>query len=383
MRIVCTVTNDLAQDQRMERICNSLRAVGHEVTLVGRRLPTSKPLVDRPYRQHRIFCEHTQGKRFYAEYNYRLWRVLRKWDYDAICSVDLDTLLPGYLLTRGGRARLVYDAHEWFSETPEVVARPRVQWIWRRLGRWLVPKTDLRYTVAPVLAGLLEEDYGMGFGVVRNLPRRAEKRNRPRDPRPPGANVDSDLRARPHTLLYQGMLNPGRGLEAAIHALARLPTCQLDIVGDGPERPDLEALARQLGLTDRITFHGFVSPDRLPEYTNRAWLGLNLFDGDSPNYYYSLANKALDYLQAHLPSVQMDFPEYRAINHEFDCYLLVENLDHEQLAKKIAALLTDEKRYAGLRKNCERAASVLNWEEEEKRLLAYWAGLTGPKKPGR
>jgi len=174
MIIICLVTNDLAQDQRMDRICSSLVRAGHEVTLVGRLLPTSKDLPDKTYRQHRIRCRYHKGKMFYAEYNYRLVRELRSWQYDAVCAVDLDTLLAGVQLTASSHHKLVFDAHEWFSETPEVVNRPLIRGLWRGLAKALVPKSDARYTVAPMLAKQLEEEYGVPFGTVRNLPLRRE-----------------------------------------------------------------------------------------------------------------------------------------------------------------------------------------------------------------
>lgn len=372
MRIVCTVTNDLAQDQRMDRICASLQAAGHQVTLVGRELPDSNPLAERTYAQYRIHCRFTTGKSFYAEYNYRLWRELRKWNYDAICSVDLDTLLAGYWLTRATDRRWVYDAHEWFSETPEVYNRPLVRSAWRRLGRWLVPKTDARYTVAPRLALELKRDYGCDFGVVRNVPHRSilvtEQRDGPKD-------------RKWGVILYQGMLNPGRGLETVIEAMAYLPECKLWIVGDGPERGRLKDLTAMLGLHQQIWFTGFQPYHELPAITRRAWLGLNLLDASaSPSYYYSLANKALDYLQAGLPSVQMDLPEYRAIAEEFGCYVLLDRLDPALLAGRIQALVTDPATYNKLRDNCLAAAEALNWEREEDRLLTIWRGIDHQSK---
>ena len=353
MKIVCTVTNDLSHDQRMHRICTTLAAAGHSVTLVGRWLPDSPPLPDRPYRQHRIRCRYRRGKRFYLEYNWRLWRTLRGWDFDYLNSVDLDTLPAGYLLDR---PHWVYDAHEWFSETPEVVGRPLVRRAWQLLGRWLVPKTTARYTVAEILSEKLSDEYGCSFGVVRSLPVRRPVPDRP----PPAEKI----------LLYQGMLNPGRGLDVAVAALAGLPDCRLWLVGSGPEEAGLRELADRLGVGDRVTFHGFQPPDRLPAYTRAAWLGLNLLDAVSPSYYYSLANKSLDYVQDGLPSVQMDFPEYRAINDRHDCYLILHKLAPAPLARLIESV--DETRYGELRRNCARAAEVLCWEREGERLLGYF-----------
>lgn len=343
----------------MHRICGSLQAAGHTVTLVGRVLPNSPPLTPRPYQQHRISCRTLRGKRFYVEYNLRLWGQLRRWDFDVICAADLDTLPAGVILA-GISRKLVYDAHEWFSETPEVYHRPLVRGFWRGLGRALVPFTDARYTVGPKLAEALEKDYGRPFEVIRNLPQK---------------QADSFSENTGGVILYQGMLNPGRGLEQAIGALPLLPDCRLWIVGSGPERGRLEALAEREGVADRVWFAGFRPPEELPELTKQSWLGLNLLEGSSPSYYYSLANKSLDYLQAGLPSVQMDYPEYRALHERYHCFVLLEELTAPALAARIRQLWDAPAAYDQLRENCRAAARELCWEREEARLLAIYAAL--------
>ncbi len=368
MTIICLVTNDLAQDQRMDRICSSLVGAGHEVTLVGRLLPSSKDLPDKPYRQHRIRCRYHKGKLFYAEYNYRLVRELRSWGYDAVCAVDLDTLLAGVQLTASARHKLVFDAHEWFSETPEVVGRPLVRGIWRGLAKALVPKSDARYTVAPMLAQQLEEEYGVPFGTVRNLP----LRRKPPTRTAPAAAPPATSR---HVLLYQGMLNPGRGLVVALAALAALPNCVLWLIGDGPEMEKLKKCAEDFGITDRVWFAGFRPPAELPALTEKAWLGLNLLDAVSPSYYYSLANKAFDYVQAGLPSVQMAFPEYCALQDEYGCYALLDQLEPGPLVEVISQLVRNPEAYARLKAATTRPADELVWENEEAKLLKIWATL--------
>jgi glycosyltransferase involved in cell wall biosynthesis len=62
-----------------------------------------------------------------------------------------------------------------------------------------------------------------------------------------------------HALMV-GRLTPVKGIGFMLEALARLEPghpWQLDLVGDGPRRGELEAQAAQLGVADRVTFHGF------------------------------------------------------------------------------------------------------------------------------
>jgi glycosyltransferase involved in cell wall biosynthesis len=356
-RIICTVTNDLHQDQRMHRICQALVEVGFEVWLVGRLKPNSRPLPPQAYRQHRLACRYHKGKLFYLEFNLRLLFFLLRHPARYINTVDLDTLLPGYLASRWHGAACVYDAHEYFTETPEVVRRPTVRRVWSWLARWLIPRADAAYTVGPALAEVLSQNYGRPFGVVRNLPLRS------------AASAEPPTR---RVLLYQGMLNEGRGLEAAIMAMHQLPDCELWLAGDGDIRPQLQQLAAREQLNHRIQWLGFVPPAQLPELTRQAWLGLNLLENSGLSYYYSLANKSLDYIQSGLPSINMDFPEYRALCRRYGVFVLLPELSAQALAQAVRRLISHPAEYAALRQACLLAAPELCWEQEKEKLLQWY-----------
>lgn len=68
---------------------------------------------------------------------------------------------------------------------------------------------------------------------------------------------------------YVGRLVPEKGVELLLHAAAGNPApVSLLIVGDGPERPALEALAGRLGIAPRCRFAGSVGYDRMSEVLN-------------------------------------------------------------------------------------------------------------------
>ncbi|WP_367389267.1 glycosyltransferase family 4 protein [Lewinella sp. LCG006] len=362
--IICTVTNDLSQDQRMIRICSSLQAAGYQVTLVGRQLPHSLPLVDHAFRQHRLRCWFHAGKLFYLEYNLRLLYYLYRHRAQIINAVDLDTLLPAYLISRLQRSVCVYDAHEYFTEVPEVIRRPRVQRLWSALADWIIPSLQHAYTVAPALAELLTQRYGTPFSVVRNLPLRQEVTESPSAPKE-------------KIIFYQGMLNEGRGLEAAILAMVQLPpTILLHIAGTGDLEAELHQLVNDHQLQDRVRFLGFVPPASLPALTKKAWLGLNLLENTGLSYYYSLANKTFDYLQAGVPALHMDFPEYRALHDAYDTFILLPNLEVDGLVSAILALVHQPERYKQLQEHNLQASKHLTWEEEEQQLLKIYRKIS-------
>ncbi|MBK9289788.1 MAG: glycosyltransferase [Flavobacteriales bacterium] len=130
----------------MHRTCTVLQELGYEVLLVGRMLPGSLPL-ERPYTTKRMRLLFRKGPAFYAEYNVRLFFLLLVVRASLFVSNDLDTLLPNYLVAKLRRKQLVYDTHEFFTEVPELVSRPRVRAVWLAIERWIFPKLENVMTV--------------------------------------------------------------------------------------------------------------------------------------------------------------------------------------------------------------------------------------------
>lgn len=88
----------------------------------------------------------------------------------------------------------------------------------------------------------------------------------------PDLNLTAAVRgrlARPE-LLFMSRLIPEKGVLDAVAALAELPSLILHVAGEGPARPAAEALAAELGVADRVVFHGQVSGEAKAELLRRA-----------------------------------------------------------------------------------------------------------------
>jgi len=79
----------------------------------------------------------------------------------------------------------------------------------------------------------------------------------------PRAAARASIGAEGFTLISVGHLVANKGHDKAIAALPRLPDARLLVVGGGPERGRLEALAQRLGVAARVRFAGVLTQDQL------------------------------------------------------------------------------------------------------------------------
>lgn len=339
----------------MHRICGTLAANGYLVTLVGRRKRSSPKVASKVYKQKRIRCLFEKGKLFYLEYNIRLFFYLMSKKFDAVCAIDLDTLVAAMFRARLRGGKLGYDAHEYFSEVPEVVDRKLVKKVWERLAAFAIPKTHFRYTVSATLANVFEERYGQPFDVIRNVPHVLSSNSAPHP-----------LQNEPY-ILYQGALNEGRGLEVLIESMVELPL-KLVIAGEGDLSKELRQLAERLGLANKIHFLGFYTDVEIEPYTKNAFLGYCLLENRGLSYYYSLANKFFDYTMSGIPALIPEFPEYLQLQKDFEVGVSCK-LEVQAVVRAVTQLLDDQPRWNVLSENALAAAEHLNWDREGQKLL--------------
>jgi glycosyltransferase involved in cell wall biosynthesis len=116
---------------------------------------------------------------------------------------------------------------------------------------------------------------------------------------PPNENKDYK-QGKVHILMV-ARLDPVKGVDKLLSAVEILITqgrdCILGLVGDGSERPDLEKLALQLNLADRVTFYGIKSKEEVSDLLRQA----DLFALTS--YWENLPVALLEALSSGLPVV--------------------------------------------------------------------------------
>jgi len=358
-QIYFTVTNDLTYDQRMQRICTSLSDAGYSVTLVGRILKSSVALQQRPYTQKRLRCFFNKGVLFYAEYNLRLFFFLLAKKMDAVCAIDLDTILPCLYVSKLKGIVRIYDAHEYFTELKEVRTRKFVRNFWTKIERTALPKFADGYTVSEGLAVEFKRKYKHNYRVIRNLPVL----------KPLQENIQ-----RENFLLFQGTVNEARGFEYLIPAMKRIPY-RLVICGDGNFMAQLQNLIRINDVENKVELKGMMLPEDLRPLAQQASLGIGLAEKEGINQYYALPNKFLEYMHAGLPQIAMNFPEYQKINHCYTVAVLLDELSVETVANIINQTMANEELRMRLQKNALHAREIYCWQQEEKCLIEFYASL--------
>jgi glycosyltransferase involved in cell wall biosynthesis len=367
-KIVFTVTNNLNYDQRMIRICTSLANAGYAVKLIGIKNTQAKSLTKQPYEQKRIACFFEKGFGFYAEYNIRLFFYLLFCKANIFCCIDLDTMLPIYFVGKLRRKKLVYDAHEYFSQQKEIITRPKVYKVWHWIERTFVPKFKNGYTVSHSIASEFKKLYNVNYEVVMNATVLKDS-NTEKQLELAETKTPSEVGAL--VILYQGAVNQARGLEYLIPAMKNVDA-ELHIYGDGNFYTQTKQLIEQNNLSYKVFLKGKALPTELKAITLQATIGVNLVENNGLNQYYSLANKFFDYIHAGVPQVTMNFPEYKRINDIEEVAILIDDVKIETIYAALNLLLNDKEKYNLLKANCAKAKLQFNWAVEEKKLIEFY-----------
>lgn len=145
--------------------------------------------------------------------------------------------------------------------------------VWDRLPGlrgWSLRQADRVIAVSDYSARRASAKNGILSHRVRVLPSSL-------GPEPHSAGPRAPNEARTPRLLSVGRLSRDEGYKGHREVIAALPFLSrqypdlvYDIVGDGDDRPALEALVREQGLEERVRFHGRISDEELERLYTRA-----------------------------------------------------------------------------------------------------------------
>jgi glycosyltransferase involved in cell wall biosynthesis len=374
--VIMAVHSDYVHDRRVRNQATSLVEAGYDVTVLcvaQKHDETSAGTTSYTLDGVRLIVhqlKHSSGKMRFREMMRAFGRSMSQMHADVIHAHDLDTLIPCSKAAAQMDAMLVYDSHELYTESIHVAHRPFTKMIWRIVELSRISRADAVITVCQGIAEELKERYRLETlpHVVRNFSDRPEL---PADGSAP-ESLTEFKRFHSKCLLYQGYIQRGRGLDAALEALVGIPDWGLVICGQGPYETKLRERAQELHVEDQLLWMGQLDHDTLFSVTRSCDLGLCLIEPISLSYYYALPNKLIEYVQAGLPVVGSNLPEIKRIMNEyFIGWILKDDDDLQTLMKSFDSLKNDKKLEWGM----SIAAESLNWQHEKMALLSVYSTL--------
>ncbi|MEO0986352.1 MAG: glycosyltransferase [Cyanobacteria bacterium J06639_14] len=172
-------------------------------------------------------------------------------------------------------------------------------------------------------------------------------------------------------LLYVGRLAAMKGLPVLFEALSQLrqryPDLQLTVVGDGQERPEIEASAQQLGLDKMVDFVGYKSQADVRAYLQQTDIFI------LPSFAEGVPVVLMEAMAAAVPVLTTRIAGVPELVEHGQSGWLVPPGDQQTLAESLAMLVDD----ADLRKRLGEAgrakvAADFNVETEVKKLAAIF-----------
>jgi glycosyltransferase involved in cell wall biosynthesis len=217
---------------------------------------------------------------------------------------------------------------------------PPSGWLQRRLKRATSRRLAAHVSVGLRSARTLESLIGLAAGSIRTIHNGIAE-----------AEIGAVERPFPGpTIVAVGRLSRQKGFDLLLRALASLPGVSLVLIGDGPRRGELERLAGELGLSERLLMTGWADDVR-PYLRAAEVLAL-------PSRWESFPLVVLEAMFAGLPVVAADVGSVKEAVLEGETGLVVPTENVEALAEALARLLDDP----GLRAAMGRRAAEVAHE---------------------
>jgi glycosyltransferase involved in cell wall biosynthesis len=373
----------LAHDHRLRKQAAALVADGYRVSVICRRDSGNDAVHGVRLHEYRAPVDGDSKLGFVREYAYSLamagWLTAKTFVTDRFDAIQISGTPDIYFVFAAPfrllGARLVLDQRDLTPELYELRygRRDAAYRILCRLERTSYRSANRVITVNRSLETTAYLRGGLSAGtvsVVGNGPvlARVHQHSVPRPELKCG---------RRYLCCWLGVMGPQDHVELALRAVAELVNvrnrrdCHFAFIGDGESRAEALRQADALGISDFVSFPGWLPEAEAFSYLASADLGLepNLAEIVSPV-------KGMEYMAFGLPFVAFNLAETKALARDAAAYADPGDIRH--LARVIDELLDDPVRRAAMgRAGKQRIEDEVAWDHQQPRYLNVYRSLFG------
>ena len=280
------------------------------------------------------------------------------------------------VLARRRKIPLAFTHHTMYHEYVHYVpgVRPILRQAMLRYVGGYCKRADLIVAPTPQIRDFIMDTYRLGAKPVKVIPTGIPVDDY-RDGDPRWLRERLGIRAGERVLIFVGRLGREKNVAFLLDVLRRvhqaLPGVHLVLVGDGPDRPRLERLAREMGIRPWVHFTGTYARHEVIQ----AMHGADLFVIASTTETQGLAT--LEAMAAGLPVVGVDAPGTHDMV-QTGVQGLLRPEDPAVVADAVLALLKDADKYQRFAARARQRAEALSAREMALRLVGAYQELLTP-----
>ncbi len=346
------------------KMCRSLAAAGHQVTLVvadgkGDERKEGVQILDVGKSEGRL-------RRMFGTTR-RVFKRALALNADIYHLHDPELLPIGLRLKRRGK-RVIFDAHE--DLPAQILSKPYLHPALRHtvsvmaatLERFVCRRLDTVVAATPTIRDKLL-DQGVTATDINNFPTLGELEG------------DISWGEKSREVCYVGGITAIRGIREVVAAMALCRSkARLNLGGKFAEQ-DVKRDAEKSPGWSAVNELGFLSRSEMKSVLGRSLAGIVTFLPE-PNHVTAQPNKMFEYMSAGLPVIASHFPLWREIIETNECGICVDPLDPKAIADAIDWLVENPTPARTMGENGSKAVMErYNWSVEEEKLLALYDKL--------
>ncbi|MEI7801601.1 MAG: N-acetyl sugar amidotransferase [Bacteroidota bacterium] len=392
-RIAMLLDNSFTMDSRVYREAKTLVSLGYHLTiyavkrndLIQEELKEGI-LIRRIFGQEIFDLKNSSSRKEIA-------KILSRERFDILHCHDQLMLYIGSIIKKlRPEIKLIYDSHELFHSWPINYSSKANAWV--KLKSDIVRKAEVRrelnsskqidrlITVSNSLGDDLKAYFHLKHEpvIVRNMAEYEEAHELKNNLRQK-LGINEHVRIVLNFSLY--IYWKSRNIEAAIEQFANKPGVALVFIcGEGGNKKEIMQWVKDNNY-ENIYFLPAMKPEQIVDTLHGADYGLlSTWNKKYMSYWLGLENKLFHYVMAELPILASAQPEHREI---IDSHHIGVCVDADEPNAYFDGFLELEKHRAEYKAQVKKAKNILNWENEQFKLLKLYTQLTSeinvlPKK---
>ncbi len=295
---------------------------------------------------------------FLPLYKYKVKKLLKKEQPGISYCNDFETLFAGIWYKKNYGKKLIYDSHEYWSETLKykgwrIIFKPAVKLKEKKYIKYC----DKVITVSNEIADSLSYDYNIKKPeVIYNITVSNKKLKESKNFIKNKFNLDRQDKI----FIYAGGLMPHRGIEFICKNINFLPLkWKFVFLGSGI----FEQYIKQQVIINkqRIFYLPSVSPDKMLSILSSAHLGINFMNNVCKNHSFALPNKFWQYISAEIPVISTDLISIKSIINKYKIGEVFPENNVDAFIEFSGKLLSN---YNFYKKNIKKIKKIYNWDHE-------------------